>query len=44
MNQKLISPVDGVEFNMKSECQVGFNWSGYKKDKNILGLRELSWT
>lgn len=43
MNQKLISPYDGVEFNMKSECQVGFNWGPYKEEKNDLGLRELAW-
>lgn len=43
MNQRFTSPVDGVEFNMKSECQVGFNWAPYKKDINELGLRELVW-
>lgn len=43
MNQRLVSPIDGEEFNMKSECQVGFNWSGHKKEINELGLRELKW-
>lgn len=42
MNQKLISPIDGVEFNMKSECNIGFNWAP-KKDSNLLGLREVKW-
>lgn len=43
MNQELTSPIDGVKFNMKSEANIGFNWNSYKKDKNILGLKELSW-
>lgn len=43
MNQKLISPIDGVEFSMKSETNIGFNWSSYKKDTNELGLQELTW-
>lgn len=42
MNQKFVSPSDGVEFSMKSECQVGFNWGPEKAD-NPLGLRELKW-
>ena len=44
--QSFISPVDGVEFTMKSECQLGFNWSPFDRsnpEKNPLGLRELSW-
>lgn len=53
MNQELTSPIDGVKFNMKSECQVGFNWSpmkfskdenGIDKTVNPLGLREVKWT
>jgi hypothetical protein len=43
MNQKLISPVDGTEFNMKSEQQIGFNWSPFKPEKNEVGLREVHW-
>ncbi len=43
MNQRLVSPVDGAVFNMKSEFQVGFNWAPYKKGVNELGLRELKW-
>jgi hypothetical protein len=43
MNQKLISPNDGSTFFMKSECNVGFNWSSYKPEVNELGLRELTW-
>lgn len=43
INQKLKSPIDGVEFNMKSEGQIGFNWGPYKKGKNELGLREVKW-
>lgn len=43
MNQKLKSPVDGVEFSMRSECNIGFNWSGFKKETNPLGLQELKW-
>lgn len=47
MNQRFTSPIDGVEFNMKSECQVGFNWSPAKlledPPKNVLGLQELNW-
>jgi len=42
MNQRLVSPVDGVEFNMKSEAQVGFNWAPQKKN-NLVGLRVLKW-
>lgn len=52
MNQRLTSPIDGVEFNMKSECQIGFNWAPMKIVKsadgvetmvNPLGLREVKW-
>lgn len=42
MNQRLVSPVDGVVFNMKSECKIGFNWSSFKKGINDVGLREFS--
>jgi hypothetical protein len=47
IEQHFTSPVDGVEFNMRSETQYGFNWGVYKKgkdgkpDKNVLGLREM---
>jgi hypothetical protein len=40
----LKSPVDGVEFTMKTGCQIsasGGNWSPYDKDKNPLGLQEV---
>lgn len=43
MNQRLTSPVDGVEFNMKSECNIGMNWSSYKKKTNEVGLQMPSW-
>lgn len=43
MNQRLTSPVDGVSFNMKSETNIGFNWSPYKKEKNELGLQTPKW-
>lgn len=43
MNQKLVSPVDGTKFNMKSEINWGFNWSPYKKKTNELGLQKLKW-
>lgn len=43
MNQKLISPIDGAPFNMKSETNCGFNWAKYKPEVNELGLRELTW-
>lgn len=37
INMPFKSPVDGVAFNMKSECKVGFNWSDHGKT-NPLGL------
>jgi hypothetical protein len=40
INQKLRAPSDGTYFNMKSEYQVGFNWSPYLADKNPLGLMD----
>lgn len=42
MNQRLVSPLDGTEFFMQSEANVGFNWSK-KRDDNLLGLQELKW-
>lgn len=39
MNQRMVSPVDGVEFRMRSEVNVGFNWSNIQP----LGLQELKW-
>lgn len=47
IEQKFRSPIDGVEFQMGSETQSGFNWSVAKRDKdgkftkNPLGLREI---
>lgn len=41
MNQRFVSPVDGVEFSMRSEAQAGFNWSPAKKDKNQTGLNTI---
>ncbi len=41
MGQTFTSPVDGVEFTMRSEAQCGFNWSPAKKDKNLEGLKEI---
>lgn len=43
MNQEMISPTDGVKFRMKSECNIGFNWSPYKPEKNELGLQLPKW-
>lgn len=43
MNIELISPVDNKKYRMKSEQNIGFNWSPYKEGKNVLGLREVSW-
>lgn len=46
IEQKLVSPVDGTCFRMKSEVQIGFNWGPFDKhnpDKNPLGLREVNW-
>lgn len=41
MNQELTSP-RGEKFRMRSECQSGYNWSPWKKDKNELGLLPLA--
>jgi hypothetical protein len=43
MNQRLVSPIDNTEFNMKSECNIGFNWSPFKKEVNEVGLQEIQW-
>lgn len=52
MNQRLTSPIGGVEFNMKSECNIGMNWAPTKTKRgehgndiivNPLGLREVKW-
>jgi len=42
MAQPFESPVDGAKFRMKSEVNIGFNWSP-KKDDNVLGLQEPDW-
>ncbi len=41
MNQKFKSPIDGVEFSMRSEAAVGYNWAPYKKGSNEKGLKGL---
>jgi len=41
MQREMTSPVDGVKFRMKSECQIGYNWYNYDKDNNPLGLQEV---
>lgn len=41
MEQEFVSPIDGAKFRMRSEAQAGFNWSPAKKDKNVIGLREI---
>lgn len=40
MAQGFFSQIDGAQFKMKSECNIGFTWSKAKKDKNLCGLRE----
>lgn len=48
IEQSFVSPVDNVEFKMRSETQIGFNWNVSKKDKqtgkvtNPMGLKELA--
>lgn len=42
MQREMVSPVDGKHFRMKSECQIGYNWSPFDKDTNTLGLQEVS--
>ena len=41
IEQSFISPVDGVEFKMRSESMIGNNWAPYKPEKNPLGLKEV---
>ena len=41
MNQKLKSFIDGTEYRMRSETNVGFNWGTRKKGVNDLGLDKL---
>lgn len=43
MNLPFVSPVDGAHFNMKSEFNIGFNWSPAKKETNPLGLQTVKW-
>lgn len=46
MNIEMTSPADGVKFRMKSECNIGFNWSSHdemKPEKNPLGLQSPKW-
>ena len=43
MCQELTSPVDGVKFRMKADCNIGFNWSSYKKGSNDVGLQKPKW-
>lgn len=40
--QTFKSPIDGVEFSMKSEVVSGQNWAPYHKNKNPDGLKELA--
>lgn len=44
IEQQFTSPVDGVVFNMKSETQVGLNWSPFKEKDNPMGLKELKFS
>lgn len=39
INQELVAPSDGSRFNMKSEAKIGFNWSDFDEETNILGLK-----
>jgi len=41
MGQRMISPFDGSEFQMRSEASAGFNWRPFHKDKNPQGLQEI---
>ena len=41
LGQSFRSPIDGVEFAMRSESQIGFNWRPAHKVKNPLGLRNI---
>lgn len=38
--QSFLSPYDKVEFTMKSECAVGYNWGPFGED-NKMGLKEI---
>lgn len=40
MEQRFVSPVDGAQFQMRSEAATGYNWRPYKEGKNELGLKE----
>lgn len=40
-NIVMTSPIDGAEFTMTTECQIGYNWSPYHPDKNPEGLQEV---
>lgn len=40
MAQTFTSPIDSVQFTMRSEAQCGYNWAPAKKDKNPNGLSE----
>jgi DNA polymerase I-like protein with 3'-5' exonuclease and polymerase domains len=42
LEQLLIAPSDGTQFQMLSEGMIGKNWSPYKKDSNPLGLQETN--
>ncbi len=39
--QSFVSPIDGAEFSMRSDAQVGFNWRPFHKEKNPLGMRSI---
>lgn len=41
IEQSFKSPLDGVEFTMRSDAKAGFNWSKWKEKKNPLGLKEI---
>ncbi len=40
IEQWMVSPIDGAKFQMKSEVQVGGNWSP-AKESNPDGLKEI---
>ena len=41
MNQSFKSPIDGAEFQMKSEASAGFNWRPFKPGVNDKGLKPI---
>jgi DNA polymerase I-like protein with 3'-5' exonuclease and polymerase domains len=41
INITMVSPIDGVEFSMKSEAVAGYNWAGFKKEFNEKGLKGI---